>query len=148
MGTRCAINFCYGDRVEGKIYRHWDGYPGEANKPDSGVLADLRQFFKTVKAQTRDTRFGDPTYLAAKFMVWAIMAPMFKQEADKAAGVKPPYGRDYPTTYIGDRYLDFLGYGIMLSDPGDLEYVYNVDCQNMDENGYPQVTVRSVRAYC
>ena len=52
MGTRCAINFCYGSRVEGKIYRHWDGYPDGKG----GVLADLLLLWLTalLVAKVRD----------------------------------------------------------------------------------------------
>ena len=141
MGTRCAINFCYGNRIEAKIYRHWDGYPDG----NGGVLVDLRKFFDAVKAQTNDTRFNDPTYLAAKFLVLAIVAPKLQEDADKAAGMKKSWG-EWPKRETKDRYLDFLGYGVMMSDPGDLEYFYNVDCNSFDKDGYPVVTYRSVYA--
>lgn len=96
MSTRCVINFCYerGKDVA-KIYRHWDGYP-------DSVLPDLDQFFCDVEAQTDDTRFSDPSYLAAKYVVW--------QAGKNARDPKKP--------------LDFLSVGVLNEVPGDAEFEY------------------------
>ena len=106
MGTRSNIHFNGWGETQANVYRHWDGYP-------EAVLPDLRRFFETIESQTSDTRYNDPTYLAAKFVVFQ-------------AGSE---GR-----------LDFTGVGVVLNDAGDGEYVYTVDCDNHDENGRPTVT--------
>jgi hypothetical protein len=122
MSTRCTINFgeTYKDEFHNvaKIYRHSDGYPDS----EYGVPACLSQFFKDVENQTMDTRFNDPSYLAAKFVVWQ-------------AG---QYARD------SNAPLAFSSLGVLLEDPGDIEYTYFVDCGKRDENGYPTVTYRGV----
>lgn len=108
MGTRCTINFCYPDgQVCAKVYRHSDGYPDG----DSGVPADLGRFFDAVKAQTSDTRFGDPCFLAARFVVW-------QADQHKRSSVAVDLGAP----------LDFLGVGVLMEDPGDIEYTYNLTC--------------------
>ena len=114
MSTRCNIHFTYKDteQVEANIYRHSDGYPDTEN----GVLADLEKFFKAVGSQTADTRFSDPSYLAAKFVVW--------QAGEHASNGKP---------------LDFISLGIMTEDASDGAYVYTVTCGNV---GRPEVTYR------
>ena len=124
MSTRCSIHFTYPDstQVQANVYRHSDGYP-------DGVLPDLEQFFADVEAQTEDTRFGDPTDLAAKFVVWQA-----GQMAELAAKDR------YPTP--GEvKPLDFLSVGVQITDPGDIEYVYTVECGG---SGRPKVTYREV----
>lgn len=111
MSTRCNIHFTYGDRVQANIYRHYDGYPEE-------VLPDLEKFFSEVEAQTSDTRFNDPSYLAAKFVVW--------QASQYSLSEKP---------------LAFLGIGVTQQDAEDGEYTYKVDCTRHDEKGHPIVEV-------
>lgn len=126
MSTRCTINFCFPDgEVCAKVYRHTDGYPDG----DSGVPADLARFFKAVQEQTDDPRFGDPSYLAAKFVVWQA------NEHRRGASLTP---------------LDFLGVGILMEDPGDIAYSYNVICGPSralfaGQANLPQVRVVKVR---
>jgi hypothetical protein len=100
MSTRSNIHFTDkgSDYVAANIYRHSDGYP-------ENVLPDLDKFFADVAAQTTDTRFSDPEYLAAKFVVW---------QALRESG--------------SDRPLGFLGVGIMTQDAGDAAYIYTVAC--------------------
>lgn len=118
MSTRCTINFCYGKEVVAKIYRHCDGYPDG----EHGVLADLEKFFANVSMQCSEdmygTRFDDPSYLAAKFIVW---------QAGKNA-------QDRDT-----RPLAFGSLGVMKKNPGDIEYEYFVDCSGRDK---PTVTYK------
>lgn len=113
MSTRCVINFSRGEDVVAKVYRHGDGYPDGA----SGVLSDLNKFFADVQSQTEDTRFNDPSYLAAKFVVW------------QAGQYTRKFGR-LP--------LDFLGIGVCVDDP-DFQYSYTVDC-GKSEGGVPKVS--------
>lgn len=122
MSTRCVINFCHGKRVVAKIYRHHDGYPDT----DGGVLADLTKFVTTVEAQTNDTRFSDPSYLAAKFVVW--QADQNSRVYDSKTGAYKP-----------GKQLEFLGVGILTEDPGDIDFRYFLDCSNL-VNGKPTVT--------
>lgn len=119
MSTRCNIRFLDGNnRVVANIYRHSDGYPDT----EHGVLHDLKQFFSDVEAQTKDRRFLDPSYLAAKFVVWQALKN----------------GND-PT-----RPLDFISLGIVSENAGDGEFVYDVDCEVPDADGRPIVSWRSV----
>lgn len=97
MATRSVIDFTFGgeQRPSAKVYRHYDGYP-------SAVQADFVTFLADVQAETRDTRFGDPTYLAAKFIVWSARQ--------------------------NGKGLDFLGVAPILHNPGDIDYVHTVVC--------------------
>ena len=106
MGTRCTINFNRGEEIHAKVYRHYDGYP-------EGVLPDLETFFSDVELQTQDTRFSDPSYLAAKYIDW--------QAAQNAED------KEFP--------LAFLSVGVVLSDPGDIEYTYTLQCINGERPG-------------
>jgi hypothetical protein len=122
MSTRCVINFGEKDEqgkfvTAAKIYRHCDGYPGKVSEPSSGILADMREFFAAVKAQCgNDTRFNDPCYLAAKFVVWQ-------------SGQYTEPGR-----------LDFLSVGVVLENPSDIEHEYFVACTRGFNQPRPKVT--------
>lgn len=124
MSTRCNIHFTYSpdSPPEANIYRHSNGYP-------DGVLPDLEKFFTEVERQVPgDTRFGDPAYLAAKFVVWQAWE-FAKIYQDAGLGANAP--------------LDFLSVGIMSEDAGDGEYVYTVICNN---DRRPEVTYREAGA--
>ena len=120
MSTRCQIQFHRGEEktASAMVYRHSDGYP----ETEHGVLATMQTFFKELKDNVQDTRFGDPEYLAAKFVVWQA-----KQ-----------YSRD-------SHFLDFLSVGISMELHGDIEYLYHVHC-NSDyfANDLPTVTFEMV----
>lgn len=107
MSTRCQIHFVYDadDKAFPSIYRHSDGYP----EGEHGIIATLREFFSDVVSQCRDTRFNDPEYLAAKFVVWQALR--------------------YATP---DAPLDFLGLGVAYSRHGDLSYEYRVVCSGVN----------------
>lgn len=110
MSTRCTVHFHWGDGGDPAaiIYRHGDGYP-------KGVLPDLEQFFSDVEEQTSDMRFEDPSYLAAKYVVW---------QAGKNAR-----HYDYETgTWTPAEPLDFISVGVLMKDPKDIEYRYHVQC--------------------
>ena len=128
MSTRASIHFTnkHGKTVA-NIYRHGDGYP----ETETGVLAGLDRFFTAVEAQTADTRYGDASYLAAKFVVW--------QAGENARG----RAFDYATGRQGEaKPLNFLSVGIQAQDPNDIEYVYKV--QEASGPGRPQVTWHKV----
>jgi hypothetical protein len=115
MSTRCTTHFVFGQEAgahsEAIVYRHSDGYP-------DCMLPALAQFFEAVEQQTKDTRFTDPSYLAAKFVVW--LAGEFA---------------------YGHHALDFLSVGVVTEDPDDIKYRYVVHCDQKDEDGRPVVTV-------
>jgi len=99
MSTKATVHFNYGDKTRAIIYRHSDGYP-------DGLGKDLERFLDDV-SKLNDTRFRDPSYLAAKFVVWQA-----NEYADK------------------DNRLNFLSLGVCIDDPGDIEYVYILDCSS------------------
>lgn len=108
MSTRCTINFTYNKQVHSKIYRHYDGYP-------EGVKPDLKRFFQEVQKECQgDNRFNDPSYLAAKFVVW--------QARQNGEGLR------------------FTGVAPVLEDPDDIEYTYFVNCSG----NKPKVTHKKV----
>jgi hypothetical protein len=123
MSTRCVINFteerAAQQQVVARIYRHSDGYPDGGG----GVPADLERFFAAVESQTKDTRFRDPSYLAAKYIVWQ------GGEWVRAGGP-----------------LDFLSVGVLGTEPkdvpDDVEYIYTVDCSHLTPTGHPTVAWR------
>jgi len=122
MSTRATIHFKYkGDsKAEAIIYRHSDGYPDEP-----GLGRDLQRFVNDVRANVKDNRFSDASYLAAKWVVW---------DADNhrkvMAECRARYAKDEP-----DHICNFLGIGVCRSDPGDIEYRYTVLC-----DGAPTIT--------
>lgn len=127
MSTRSTTHFIgSGGRLVANIYRHSDGYP-------EGHGADLSRFLDDVEAQTQDTRFGEPSYLAAKLVVW--LAREF------AVSYETTDGQFEITSHADKRPLDFLSVGIMSEDPGDIEYIYEVDTENLVD-GRP-----TIRAY-
>lgn len=130
MSTRSTTHFVYnesdGAHNAAIIYRHTDGYP-------EGAGTDIYRFFEDVKSQTNDTRFGDPSYLAAKYVVWL---------ADQFAYSYDFNGKEMKK--VKKNMLDFLSVGVCSGDPGDIEYRYTVNCGKMDEDGYPVVTCKSL----
>ena len=116
MSTRCNIHFNAGDVTVANVYRHCDGYPEDANR--HSVPASLARFFTAVEAQTRDTRYSDPEYLAARFVVW--------QAGENTRDPAKP--------------LAFLSLGVCQEDHGDIEWIYTVDSLNRDEADRPSVT--------
>ena len=110
MSTRSTTHFMdtLGGDPRAIIYRHSDGYPSGAGK-------DIQQFLRDVSENTKDTRFGDPSYLAAKYVVW--LAARFARSYERNAETGE-YG------YVPNHPLDFLSVGVVLDDPGDIEYRY------------------------
>ena len=111
MSTRSSTHFTMGEKRRAIVYRHADGYP-------SGAGADLLEFLRAVQRQTPDTRFGDPSYLAAKYVVF--LAELFAVDYARTAD-------EFKSTPRTNR-LDFISVGVCLSDPADIEYRYVVDC--------------------
>jgi hypothetical protein len=69
-----------------------------------GLGKDLQYFLEYINIRLKDNRFTDPTYLASKWVVW---------DSKK---------------YAKDNDLDFLSVGVVMQDPGDINYRYYVDC--------------------
>lgn len=131
MSTRSTTHFIgYGNKApEAIIYRHSDGYP-------EGHGKDLQRFFADVEAQTKDTRFSDPNYLAARLVVWL---------ARKFATTYESTGRKWKTTsHANERPLDFISVGVVREDPADIEFRYVVDCDRQGEDGRPLVTCHKI----
>ena len=132
MSTRSTTHFLgrFGERPTAIIYRHSDGYPEGAGK-------DLLAFFEKVRSDTMDTRFGDASYLAAKYVVF--LAQMFSRKFERTPSGEYEYRDNEPWS------LDFLSVGVMDEDPSDIEYRYIVDCsQEVNEGSAlrrPRVTV-------
>lgn len=114
MATRSNVHFVVGGRTYANIYIHYDGYP-------SNRVKELKEFFYAVKVQTTDTRFNDPEYLAAKFVVWYSQSGLGE-------------GSSSPS-------LDFLGIGVSTQDHGDIEYIYEVHCDTLNDEGVPEITI-------
>jgi len=102
MSTRAVVNFVdtYSPQPVAKVYRHCDGYP-------DGLGEDLKRFFAHVENTLVDTRFEDPSYLAAKWLVWDSMQTY-------------NYDRENP--------LDFTTIGIVMETPADAQFEYDVVC--------------------
>jgi hypothetical protein len=129
MSTRSTTHFIgrKGEKPEAIVYRHADGYP-------EGHGKDLQRFFDDVEAQTKDTRFNDPSYLAAKLIVWLAREFAVTSSYD-ADGV---WSR---TNHANERPLDFISVGVVREDPGDIEYRYIVES---NDEGRPTVTWEEV----
>lgn len=104
MSTRSTTHFVENGRVVAIIYRHSDGYP-------SGAGSDILRFLDECAA-LNDSRFGDPSYLASKYVVF--LADIFN--------------RDWQTNKPKASKLDFISVGVVMEDPGDIEYRYTVEC--------------------
>lgn len=127
MSTRATVHFKNWDETQAIVYRHCDGYPTKG-----GLKDDLNRFLKEIKANLTDTRFSDACFLAARFVVW--------QAAEYVRlGVRTNEKPNQPK-----HICDFLSVGIMMQDPGDIEYRYTVDCDNLDAKGMPKITWEAV----
>ena len=113
MSTRCTTHFLQYGKPVAIIYRHSDGYP-------EGAGVDLLSFLDEC-AGLDDSRFGDASYLAAKYVVW--LAGKFNEGPSK---------------------LEFLGVGVLMTDPGDIEFRHTVDCQVV---GFAQSKRPTVKCY-
>jgi len=122
MSTRSTTHFLASDCTFNNtaiIYRHSDGYP-------EGAGRDLISFLKQCKA-LRDSRLDDPSYLAARYVVF--LADMFNNRYDSKTGNR----------IRNESKLDFISVGVMPDDPCDIEYRYTVDCGKIGKNGLPEV---------
>lgn len=128
MSTSCTILFQAENALTARVYRHYDG------DPDS-VSADMERFFDAVEEQCIDTRFADPPYLAAKFVVWQAWEYAKSHAAMTAAIMN---GKARPDAVAP---LAFNTVGICTRDADDLAYVHTVTCSG----GRPVLTSRRAR---
>src|SRR5512146_1510510 len=110
MSTRSTTHFTDGDETKpvAIIYRHSDGYPEGAGK-------DLRDFLRACQ-KLKDSRLDDPSYLAAKYVVF--LADKFVRRYD--------YGKNQEIPSPNPRHLRAVG--DLMQDPVDIAYRYVVDC--------------------
>jgi hypothetical protein len=100
MATSCTVTFISQNSPAAIIYRHHDGYPESAGK-------DILNFLDTC-SKLPDSRLDDPSYLAAKYVVW--LANQFNENPNNP--------------------LDFLGVGVCLKNPLYLDYTYEINCSS------------------
>ncbi len=132
MSTRAVVNFydTYNGKphLRAKVYRHSDGYP-------EGLGKDLKEFLALLKKTVKDTRFGDASYLAAKWVVHDSERGNYRYETR---------GDKYERVQNESR-LDFLGVGIIMEDPGDIDYSYDVICDSsINKNVMPKIKHKEV----
>ncbi len=107
MSTRSTTHFTDGRKSPiAIIYRHSDGYP-------EGAGVDIHRFLDEC-AKLNDPRFGDPSYLAAKYVVF--LADMFNNVYNTEKYERP------------ESRLQFISVGVLSKDPGDVAFRYVVDC--------------------
>ncbi len=120
MSTRATVHFKDSKTAKPTaiIYRHSDGYP-------EGLGKDLEAFIEELRKNVPDNRLNDPSYLAAKWVVWDVLQGQ-KHAAEFADRMKghPTFGSAAKPQHP----LDFLSIGIMDSDPSDIEHRYIVIC--------------------
>jgi len=84
------------NKIKATIYKHYDGDPHT-------IFQDFQNFFNASKT-LKDSRFNDPNYLAARYVVW--LANQFSETSP----------------------IDFLGVGICITQPYGIQYQYFIDC--------------------
>jgi hypothetical protein len=145
MGTRSTTHFIEGGETVAIVFRHWDGYPKVAGR-------DLCKFITLCKNKLKrsegGSRLNDPSYLAAKYVVYLaeifaadgmFKAPDGKLHKHIPLGVTDATPFEYVRVPRKNR-LDFLSVGIVMADPSDIEYRYTVTCDKIDpKTGRPEV---------
>jgi hypothetical protein len=145
MSTRSTTHFIETDPSSGEIYtaaiiyRHSDGYPKGAGK-------DLFKFISRCK-KLADSRLTDPSYLAARYVVFLgeLFATDYAFEDSTGKRHKHAYNPKNPkeklkyVTIPKKNRLDFISCGVVMQDPLDIEYRYVVDCGKIDKTGRPEV---------
>ena len=121
MSTNAIIRFTAGEEVIAHLYQHADGYPDG----EHGVPATLERFFDAIESQTGDTRYTDPAYLAARFVVFSAYGN--SRHASCEHGYARSGDRAAPHAHGELPCLAFLSIGVV-SDTYSGEYVYTVDC--------------------
>jgi hypothetical protein len=130
MSTHATFRFVDSDGTcYATIYRHSDGYLECGGR-------DIFRFFDAVREQTGDTRFSDPAYLSAKYVVF--LASQFANHYEwNDAG---------EFVAIPNQPLDFLSVGIIPEgqDHGE-EYRYTIHASgDWGSDGHPEVTYQQM----
>lgn len=119
MSTRAVIKFNHGRNNVAMVYRHGDGYV-------EGLGQSLLEFLIDCKSLP-DSRLTDASYLAAKWVVYD------SQEYGKRGDGQ------------GDGYtLNFLSVGIVSREPGDIQFRYTINCDQLNQHGLPPVKVEEI----
>ena len=115
MSTRSTTHFLSAgaDKPTAIIYRHPDGYP-------EGAGADILDFLDQC-AELSDSRFNDPSYLAAKYVVFLADMFNYSYHLDNLDKTRPKSR------------LDFISVGVVDEDPGDIDYRYVITCHGRDK---------------
>ena len=119
MSTRCQIGFYSTTnaplkKFDALLYKHSDGYPGESNEPDSGMIPLLMPFL----IEFNENRgLEDSDYAAAWCMHYLIdkIVERYKNRQDLA---KSNWA--------------YIGYSICKNLHGDIEYYYAVYPDRLD----------------
>jgi hypothetical protein len=124
MSTRSTTHFVHegvygGEKQEpvAIIYRHINGYPGSAGTDILRFLDQCAELDKDRESQS-GSRFEDPAYLAAKYVVF--LADMFN--------VRYSFEDSALSESKAPSKLDFLSVGVVNEDPSDIEYRYVITC--------------------
>jgi hypothetical protein len=120
MSTRSTTHFCHGNETVAIIYRHSDGDPDVA-----GV--DIIKFLQILRDGKFDSgsRLTSPAHLAARYVVF--LAQKFAVHYNSGE------------TIPNKNKLDFISVMVVMSDPGDIEFRYVVDCDSLTDDGIPEV---------
>jgi hypothetical protein len=112
MSTRSTTHFTFDGALEPTaiIYRHSDECP-------DGAGMDIMRFLDEC-AKLKDNRFGEPSYLAAKYVVFLADIFNWDYHCDHSEPKRPPSR------------LDFISVGVVMKDPLDIEYRYVITCHD------------------
>ena len=109
MSTRCMIEI---DGIDAKLYRHCDGYPGDLEKEECGVLMDIVPFVKDFLKN----RGWDTEYLAARLISHLIV------DSDTSSS---KWRKTWDKNWSPDE-KEYTGFGICNNYHSDIEYLYKV----------------------
>jgi hypothetical protein len=124
--------------VRAMLYRHSDGYP-------EGVLPDLEEFFDDLDKNLSDKRYGDPSYLAPKLLVWLVMSHRQSMKEWYESMLERNPNDNYAREKLAEKshICDFLGHGIDNALHGDIEYLYHINCPDIwggEKASRPKIT--------
>lgn len=126
MSTRSQI------RIKGNepvlVYRHSDGYPGNIEREECGVVPDVMPFCLTFIKE----RGWDPEYLTACLVVylkqWHCGGPAIPEpDLDENGVDRNASYSNWCTMEVNGIKMRTIGLGIDCGIHGDIEYLYDID---------------------
>lgn len=127
MSTRSTVHFVNESWDQDfVVYVHQDGYPSCRGK-------QVLDFLRVCKEELKDPRLGEAGVTAARFV--AYMIDQYHQDT-----------KQYVNEWMDTHPLAAISVKMAHGDPGDIEFRYDVDCDNLDDEGYPSVTVEDIYA--